>query len=232
MMDAVVDSGPRQQQGASIARQDQRPVLGSEPRDHRPPAGDRARGAFRRQGAHHGRKRRRQGNRGPEHPHARPPRLARVRAGQLRGPAGDAARVRALRPRQGQLHRRLSRQAGQARDRPHGHDLPRRSRRDDAAHAGSAAAVPGNGRAAEGRRRRQRTHRERPGDRRHQPQPARHDHAGHLPRGPVLPPERHPHPGAPASRAARGHPDARRELPDAVHQREQVADPRDRGPGR
>ena len=30
---------------------------------------------------------------------------------QLRRPAGNAARVRALRPRQGQLHRRLSRQA-------------------------------------------------------------------------------------------------------------------------
>ena len=35
---------------------------------------------------------------------------------QLRRPARDAARVRALRPREGQLHRRLPRQAGQARD--------------------------------------------------------------------------------------------------------------------
>ena len=50
--------------------------------------------------------------------------------------------------------------------------------------------------------------------------------AGHLPRGPVLPSQRDPHPGAAAARTARGHPDARRELPDAVHQREQVADPR------
>ena len=38
----------------------------------------------------------------------------------------------------------------------HGHDLPRRNRRDDAADAGPAAAVPRDRRAAEGRRRRRR----------------------------------------------------------------------------
>ena len=41
--------------------------------------------------------------------------------------------------------------------------------------------------------------------------------AGHVPRRPVLPAQRDPHPGAAASRTARRHPDARRELPDAVH---------------
>ncbi len=74
-----------------------------------------------------------------------------------------------------------------------GHHLPRRSRRDDAAHAGAAAAVPRDRRAAEGRRRRRRPRRQRARHRRHQPQPARHDRAGHVPRRPVLPPERHPH---------------------------------------
>ncbi len=39
-----------------------------------------------------------------------------VRHGQLRGPAGDAARVGALRAREGQLHGRVSRQAGHARE--------------------------------------------------------------------------------------------------------------------
>ena len=86
--------------------------------------------------------------------HQRSARAARaVRRRQLRRPARDAARVRALRARQGQLHRRLSRQAGQARDGRRRHHLPRRNRRDDAAHAGPAAAVPRDRRAAEGRRR-------------------------------------------------------------------------------
>ncbi len=58
-----------------------------------------------------------------------------------------------------------------------GHDLPRRNRRDDAAHAGAAAAVPRDRRAAEGRRRPHRRPRRRPRHRRDQPQPARHDRA-------------------------------------------------------
>ena len=44
------------------------------------------------------------------------PRPTPVRAGQLRRHSRNAARVRALRAREGQLHRRLSRQARQARD--------------------------------------------------------------------------------------------------------------------
>ena len=52
------------------------------------------------------------------HPHAAVPRVdTPFVAGQLRRPPRDAARIRAVRPREGQLHRRLSRQAGQARDR-------------------------------------------------------------------------------------------------------------------
>ena len=86
------------------------------------------------------------------HAHSRARRQA-VRRRELRRPARDAARVGAVRPRQGQLHRRLSRQAGQARAGRQRHDLPRRSRRDDAAHAGPAAALPRDRRAAEGRRR-------------------------------------------------------------------------------
>ena len=55
--------------------------------------------------------------------------------------------------------------------------------------------------------------RQRPRHRRDQPQPARHDRAGHVPRGPVLPPERHPPDRAAAARAPRGHPGADRALP-------------------
>ena len=47
---------------------------------------------------------------------------------------------------------------------------------------------------------------QRPRDRRDQQEPARHDHAGHVPRRPVLPAQRHPPDGAAAARAARRHP--------------------------
>ena len=51
--------------------------------------------------------------------------------------------------------------------------------------------------------------------RRHQHQPAPGDPRRHLPRGPVLPPERHRARGAAARRAPRGHPAARPALPRA-----------------
>ena len=49
--------------------------------------------------------------------------------------------------------------------------------------------------------------------RRHPPGPGEPGQAGAVPRGPVPPPERHPHPPAGAARAARGHPAARQVLP-------------------
>ena len=64
-----------------------------------------------------------------------------VRRRQLRRPDRDAARIGAVRTRQRQLHRRLSRQAGQAAAGAPRHALPRRSRRDEPAHAGAAAAL-------------------------------------------------------------------------------------------
>ncbi len=59
--------------------------------------------------------------------------------------------------------------------------------------------------------------RRRPGDRRDQPAPARDDRAGHVPRGPLLPAERHPPARAAAARAQGGHPGAGRALPRPVH---------------
>ena len=136
--------------------QERRAADRPEPGHRRAPRGNRSRRALRRESAHHGRERRRQGNRRAEHSLPEPARRHGVRAGQLRRPAGNAARIGAVRPRPGQLHRRLPRQAGQARSRAQRHGVPRRNRRDDAAHAGAAAALPRNRRAAEGRRRRRR----------------------------------------------------------------------------
>ena len=166
---------------------------------------DRSRRPQRRQGPDHRRKRRRQGDRVARHSLRQPARQHDVCAGQLRRPARNAARVGAVRPRQGQLHRRLSRQARQARVRAHGHGVPRRNRRDDAAHAGPVAALPRDRRNPAGRRRRRRAPRQRAHHRRDASQPARHDRAGHVPRRPLLPAERDPDHGAAAARAPRGH---------------------------
>jgi len=48
------------------------------------------------------------------HPHEQPAPAARVHPRELRGASRDAARVGAVRPREGLVHRRVSRQAGQA----------------------------------------------------------------------------------------------------------------------
>jgi hypothetical protein len=61
----------------------------------------------------------------------------RVNCGAL---SGHAAGKRAVRPRQGQLHRRHPRQDRPLRGRRRGDDLPRRDRHDGAAAAGQAAA--------------------------------------------------------------------------------------------
>ena len=143
-----------------------------------------------------------------------------VRAGELRRHSRDAARIGAVRPRQGQLHRRLSRQAGQAGDGGQRDDLPRRDRRDDAAHAGAAAAVSRDRRNPEGRRR---TAARRTANVRVMAatnrEPARTDHAGAVPRGPLLPHQRHSHRRAAAARAARRHPAARRAFPAEASRR-------------
>ena len=76
------------------------------------------------------RERHRQGGRGA---HAASPLGAArqaLREGELRGAALGAPRERAVRPREGRLHRRAAAQAGQVRVRGPGHHLPRRDRRD------------------------------------------------------------------------------------------------------
>ena len=65
-----------------------------------------------------------------------------VRGGQLRRADRDAPRVRAVRPRQGQLHRRVSRQDRQAPGGGPRHALPRRSGGDEPPDAGASSSVP------------------------------------------------------------------------------------------
>ena len=203
-------------------------LIGQQSADGGPAGRDRSRRAQRCEGPDHRRERRRQGNRLAHHSLQQPAREHDVCAGQLRRPARNAARVGALRPREGQLHRRVSRQARQARVRAHGHGVPRRNRRDDAAHAGPVAALPRDRRNSARRRRRRRPPRQRPHHRRDAPQPPRHDRAGHVPRRPLLPAERHPDPGAAAARAPRRHPGAGHALPEQVRRRQPLADHRRR----
>ena len=59
---------------------------------------------------------------------------------QLRRAAEGDPRERAVRPREGRVHRLDEREAGRVRDGERRHDLPRRSRRDVARHPGEAAA--------------------------------------------------------------------------------------------
>ena len=75
-----------------------------------------------------------------------------VRRRQLRGPHRNPPRVRAVRPRERQLHGRLPRQAWQAAARAPRHALPRRSRRDEPADAGAAPPLPRDRRNPERRR--------------------------------------------------------------------------------
>ncbi len=135
-----------------------------------------------------------------------------VRQGQLRGAAGRAARERAVRPREGRLHRRGDDAHRQVRAGRHRHDDARRDRRDEAGAAGQAAARAA-GRASSPSsaatsaikvdvRVVAATNRDLETD----------DAERRVPRGPLLPAEGHRADGAAAARAARRDPDADRLL--------------------
>ena len=105
-------------------------------------------------GAHHRRERHGQGADRPGDPLHVHPERSEVRLDQLRRAAGDAARVRALRPRAGRLH---GRDQGKARPLLRGrrrHPLPGRDLRDDADDAGQAAPRDPGEAHPEGRRQR------------------------------------------------------------------------------
>ncbi len=84
------------------------------------------------------RERHRQGAAGPRGPRREPAQRRALRGRVLRGADRDAARVRAVRPREGRVHRRRDAPQGQVRDGRGRHAVPRRDRR----HLVEAAARP------------------------------------------------------------------------------------------
>ena len=115
-----------------------------------PPAGrDRAGGADGGHGPDPGRERHGQGARRARAPPRLEGRQRALRPGQLRGDPGGADRVRALRPREGLLHRRRPQADRQVRRGRRRDDLPRRGRRHVGARPGQgpARARGGRGRA-------------------------------------------------------------------------------------
>ncbi len=129
-----------------------------------------------------------------------------ARQGELRRHPRLAGRGRALRLREGRLHRRPGQGEGRLLRAGRGrHALPRRDCRAAALLAGEAAALPRGPPHHPGRRHRQpRAGRPHPGG--HPPRPAGDGRPGALPARPLLPARRHPplHPAAP--RAGRVHP--------------------------
>ena len=145
------------------------------------------------------------------HPPQQPVRGRPVREGELRGHPGGPARERAVRPREGRVHRRDVEPARQVRAGRRRDDLPRRGGRPARGVAGQAAARAAGRRVPARRRRRDAPRRgaRRLGD---EPGPGRAGRGEEVPRGPLLPAERRADPRAAAARAARGHPAAGRVL--------------------
>ena len=150
-----------------------------------------------------------QGSRGPDDPRAEPAERGEVPGGQLRGAPGYAVRIGDLRLRERRVHGRARSQAGTPRAGQRGHAVSRRNRRHVAHRAGQAAA---RARGAPVRApRRQQVHRRRlPADFGDQPSARTVRARRPVPRGSLLPRQRVRHPAALASRAAGGHPGARR----------------------
>ncbi len=166
----------------------------------------RLRGQHPGQHPHPGRERHRQGARGQGHPLQQPVPGRALHRHQLLGHPGHPARIGALRPRQGRLHRRGQRDEGQVRDRRQGHAVPGRGRRrlaqpPEQAPAGHRVAGFHEGRRGEGAQDRGADHR------RDQPEPQGPDRQGPVPGGPLLPPQGRRDPSCrPCGNAARTSP--------------------------
>ena len=104
---------------------------------------------------------------------------------------GHAAGDRALRPREGVVHRRAPRQEGPLRTGGRRVDLPRRGGRPQPRDAGQAPARPAGGDVREGRRRNI-VQGGRAGDQRHQQGPEAGGRGQAFPGGPLLPAQRRP----------------------------------------
>ncbi len=187
-------------------------------------------GAVRRARAADGRVGHRQGTARRAHSPQQPVRGRPVREGELRGDPGGPARERAVRPREGRVHRRDLEPARQVRAGRRRDHLPRRGARPARVVAGQAAArAPGRGVPA--RRRRPDAPRLGARHRGDEPGPGRAGRGEEVPRGPLLPAERRAHPGPAAEGAARGRPAARGVLRGRVLPPQQLPAQADRSPG-
>ena len=157
------------------------------------------------------RKRHRQGARRPRRAPQQPAGRPAVRRHQLRGAHRDAARERAVRPREGRVHRRHRPKKGKL-ELADGGTLFLDEIGELPLDAAGQAAARAPGARVRARRRHAAGARRRPADRRDQPRPRGGGQGRHVPRGPVLPPQRRVARAAAAARAPRGHPAARRAL--------------------
>ncbi len=147
-----------------------------------------------------------------------------VRRGQLRRDPRVDPRGRAVRLREGRVHRRDHRARRPVRGRERRHAVPRRDRRDRAPRAGQAAARAAGGRDRAPRRQRQGAPDRRPHRRRDQRRPRRRGQGRPVPRGSVLPAQRDPGERAAAARSARRHPAARAALRPGLRREERQGD--------
>ena len=127
---------------------------------------------------------------------------ARVHRGQRRRDSARARREHAVRPREGFVHRRAAAAHRQVRARQRRHAVPRRDRRSQIRPAGQAAARD-PGRRGRARRRLAADPHAVPADRRDQHRSRARGEGRQLPRGSLLPPQRHPGAAAAAARAHR-----------------------------
>jgi PAS domain S-box-containing protein len=190
--------GKREELAFEVARQHHRPG----PEDARGIRHDPRGRAHERHGPDPGRDGDGQGARregGPLQQHAGRQRLCQ---GGLRGAGRDAPRERALRPREGRLHRRRPRTRRQVRARPRRDRLPRRGAEPLHAPPGKAPARRPGGPVREGG-----GHRDDGGRRPHSRRDQRGSRAprrpARVPEGPLLPAERDTDP-APSARRAKG----------------------------
>ena len=128
-----------------------------------------------------------------------------LRGHQLRGDPREPPGERAVRPREGGLHRRRRAQGRQGRARPQGDALPRRDRRPAAPAPGQDPA-PGPGAAVRAGRRAPDADRGRAGGGRHQPGPPEARRGEAVSRGPLLPPLGLPDRDPAAATTPRRHP--------------------------
>ena len=130
--------------------------------------------------------------------------VAQLRQGELRGAAGEPARVGAVRPREGRVHRRRQAAHRPLRAGRRRHAVPRRNRRHEPEHAGQDPARPAGARVRAPRRHAHAARR-RAADRGDQPRPAGDGAGRAVPRRPLLPPERRLDRDAAAARAQGRH---------------------------